>query len=68
MNNSRSPQNFTKRIDKVHELIDNLYTTNITDFIHDPNTKQRLKFNQDYFYSDEIDKLCVRHLDKILDK
>jgi hypothetical protein len=68
VNNSRIPENFTKRIDKVHELIDNLYTANITDFIHNPGTKQRLKFNQDYFYSDEIDKLCVRHLDKILDK
>jgi hypothetical protein len=68
VNNSRIPENFTTRIDKVHDLIDNLYTTNITDFFHDTKTKLRLKQNQDYFYSNEIDKLCVRHLDKLLDK
>lgn len=65
---SRLIENFTIRIDRVHELIDNLYTTNFTDFFHDPNTKQRLQNNQDYFYSDAIDKLCVWHLDQLLNK
>lgn len=64
--NSRNPDNFTKRIDKVHELIDQLYTTNFQDFFYDSNTKTRIKQNKDYFYSDEIDKLCIRHLDQFL--
>lgn len=66
VNNIRIPENFTKRIDKVHELIDELYKTNFMQFVSDAATKQRLKFNQEYFYSDEIDKLCVKHLNQLL--
>lgn len=66
VNNSRIPENFIKRIDKVHELIDELYKTNFMQFVNDAATKQRLKFNQEYFYSDEIDKLCVKHLNQLL--
>jgi hypothetical protein len=64
----RFPETWVERVDRVHELIDNLYTTNFTDFFHDPNTKQRLQNNQDYFYSDAIDKLCVYHFDQLLNK
>jgi hypothetical protein len=61
-------ENFTKRIDKVHELIDTLYQTNFEDFIHSTTTKIRLQQNQDYFYSTEIDKICVDQLNGILNK
>ena len=64
----RITENFTLRIDKVHELIDNLYKNNFADFIQDSSTKIRLKKNQDYFYSNEIDKLCIEHFEDILNK
>lgn len=60
--------NFTKRIDKVHELIDKLYETNFQDFFHDTKTKLRLNQNQNHFYSDKIDQLCIKYLDQLLDK
>jgi hypothetical protein len=66
INNHRDVQNFAIRINRVHELIDDLYKTNFTDFFHDSNTKQRLQSNQDYFFSDEIDKLTIKHLDKLV--
>lgn len=64
----RITENFTLRIDKVHELIDELYKTNFIDFIHNTNTKDRLKQNQDYFYSDEIDKRSIVQFEQLLNK
>ena len=68
VNNWRIPENFTMRIDRVHQLIDELYTTNFTEFFHLPETQSRLQANQDYFYSDAIDKLCIKHFDQLLNK
>lgn len=64
----RITENFTLRIDKVHELIDELYKTNFSDFIHDPTTRERLKQNQNYFYSDEIDKKAITQFEQLLNK
>lgn len=68
INRPRAPENYIMRINKVHELIDNLYTGDFQDFFHDPQTKKRLQNNKEYFFSDEIDKLCIRHLDQLLNK
>lgn len=68
INDWRVPENFTMRIDKVHSLIDELYKTNFSEFFHLPETQARLQANQDYFYSDEIDKLCIKHFNQFLDK
>lgn len=68
INDWRVPENFTMRIDRVHKLIDELYKTKFTEFFHLTETQQRLQANQDYFYSVEIDKLCVKHFDQFLDK
>jgi hypothetical protein len=68
INDWRVPENFTMRIDRVHQLIDKLYTTNFTEFFHLPETQARLQANQDYFYSDAIDQLCIKHFDKLLNK
>ncbi len=68
VNNSRVPENFTKRIDQVHSMIDKLYNTDFVEFIHDSRTKQRLKENQEYFYSNKIDEMCIRHFDQLLNK
>jgi hypothetical protein len=54
-----------ERILVVHELIDKLYTTNFTDFIESLQTKHRLEKNCDYFYSNNIDKLCLEKLQMI---
>lgn len=68
INDWRVPENFTMRIDRVHYLIDELYKTNFTEFFHLPETQDRLQANQDHFYSDSIDQLCIRHFNQLLDK
>lgn len=68
INEWRRPENFTMRIDRVHQLIDKLYTTNFTEFFHLPETQARLQANQDYFYSDAIDHICIKHFDQLLNK
>lgn len=68
IDNVRTFKNFTIRIDKIHELIDKLYTTEFTDFFHDNEVKKRLKYNQDYFYSNGIDKICIEHFERLLNK
>lgn len=68
INDCRIPENFTIRINKVHQLIDKLYETNFTEFFHLSETQARLQANQDYFYSDAIDKLCINHFEQLLDK
>jgi hypothetical protein len=68
VNNWRVPENFTMRIDRVHQLIDELYKTDFTEFFHRPETQQRLQANQDYFYSDAIDHICIKHYNQLLNK
>jgi hypothetical protein len=65
---NRFPEPWVERVDQVHELIDNLYTTNFVDFINDPNTKLRLENNCEHFYSDSIDKMCIERFDQLLNK
>jgi hypothetical protein len=55
-----------KRIEQVHQLLDNLYTTNFTDFINDTGVKQRLEKNCDHFYSNNIDLLCIERINQLL--
>lgn len=64
----RFPEYWINRIDQVHVLIDNLYTTNFTDFINNPTTKTRLQKNHDYFYSNTIDKMCIEQFNQLLNK
>jgi hypothetical protein len=64
----RFPESWVERVDKVHELIDQLYMTNFEDFIHDPNTKLRLENNRDHFYSDSVDKMCIERFNQLLNK
>jgi hypothetical protein len=64
----RFPESWPNRIDQVHTQIDNLYTTNFTDFINNPTTKTRLQKNHDYFYSDAIDHLCLDRFKQLLNK
>lgn len=64
----RFPEPWIERLDRVHELIDQLYTTNFEDFIHDANTKQRLEKNCEHFYSDTIDQMCIERFNQLLNK
>lgn len=68
INDHRNPENFVMRIDYVHYYIDEIYKTNFTEFFHLPSTQQRLQANQDYFYSDAIDHLCIKHYNEFLNK
>lgn len=64
----RFPERWVERVDKVHELIDQLYATNFKDFIYDANTKQRLENNCKHFYSDNIDQMCIEQFSQLLGK
>jgi hypothetical protein len=61
-----SRESCLERIDQVHNIIDELYTRNFEDFIHDSNTKLRLEKNCDYFYSDAIDKMCIQKINSLI--
>jgi len=62
----RFPEPFINRIDQVHQLLDSLYTTNLTDFINNLDVKHRLEKNCEHFYSNTIDQLCIQQLSKLL--
>jgi hypothetical protein len=65
---NRFPESWPSRIDQVHKLLDDLYTTNFTDFISAPTTTVRLQKNHDHFYSDSIDQMCLDRFKQLLNK
>ena len=68
INNHRDPANFTERILAVHGLIDDLYKTDFTKFFHNPDVQTRLSKNKEHFYSNDIDYMCIKQLNGILNK
>lgn len=65
---NRFPEPWVDRIDRVHKLIDELYTKKFEEFIHDANTKHRLEKNCEHFYSDGIDQMCIERFNRLLNK
>lgn len=55
-----------QRIEKVHDLIDQLYLTNFQDFIHSTDTKHRLEKNVDHFFSQHIDLAVLEKLNQLI--
>jgi hypothetical protein len=62
------PEPWIKRTSKLHALIDNLYTTKFCDFFTEANTKHRLEKNNEHFYSNTIDKMCIAKFNQLLNK
>jgi hypothetical protein len=56
---------YHKQIDEVHQLIDQLYSTEFLNFINHPSVLERLEKNHEHFYSTAIDTMCVERLAKL---
>jgi hypothetical protein len=65
---NRCPEPWVKRTSKLHALIDDLYTTKFCDFFTEANTKHRLEKNNEHFYSNTIDKMCITKFNQLLNK
>jgi hypothetical protein len=63
---NRCPEPWVKRTSKLHALIDDLYTTKFCDFFTEANTKHRLEKNNEHFYSNTIDKMCITKFNQLL--
>jgi hypothetical protein len=57
---------FTHRIAAVHQTIDALYKTDFRSFITRPDVIERKLQNKEHFYSDAIDHMTIRHLDRLI--
>jgi hypothetical protein len=59
-------EHWVPRIDAVHHLIDKLLTTNLREILTSDAVQARLIQNKNYFYSSNIDDICVTKLNTLL--